>query len=593
MAPSATVDHTNGGIPHHPKTATKLKEPNGVTSRSSGDPLVLPPGTSSEQFADFISRAKAICGAENVFIVETSDQLIDGTYKEPNKTHDMHAVLDRSYFVCSATISPRNVPEVQEMMRLCNEFDIPVWPFSIGRNTGYGGAAPRVPGSICLELGKNMNRILEVNTEDAYALVEPGVTYFDLHEYLEKHNLREKVWIDVPDLGGGSIIGNTIERGVGYTPYGDHFMMHCGMEVVLPNGELIRTGMGALPDKTSGHRDGLRPDEQPGNKAWHLFNYGFGPYNDGIFTQSNLGIVVKMGIWLMPNPGGYQAYMITFPRDEDLHQVMDIIRPLRIQMVLQNVPTLRSILMDAAVHGNKKSFSNSDKPLTDAELDEIAKKLDLGRWNFYGALYGPEPIREALWSIIKKAFSAVPGAKFYFPEDRHEEYSVLRTRALTLQGIPTFDELRWVDWLPNGAHLFFSPIAKISGDDATLQYQVTKKRCDEAGLDFIGDFVVGMREMHHIVCIVFDREDPESKKKAHWLIRTLIDDCAAYGWGEYRTHLAVMDQIAGTYNFNDNAQMKLNEQIKNALDPKGVLAPGKNGVWPSTYNKKAWAIPTD
>jgi hypothetical protein len=197
MAPSATVDHSNGGIPHHPKTATKLKEPNGVTSRSSGDPLVLPPGTSSAQFADFINRAKAICGAENVFIVETSEQIIDGTYKEPNKTHDMHAVLDRSYFVCSATISPRNVPEVQEMMRLCNEFDIPVWPFSVGRNTGYGGAAPRVPGSICLELGKNMNRILEVNTEDAYALVEPGVTYFDLHEYLEKHNLREKVWIDV------------------------------------------------------------------------------------------------------------------------------------------------------------------------------------------------------------------------------------------------------------------------------------------------------------------------------------------------------------------------------------------------------------
>jgi hypothetical protein len=70
---------------------------------------------------------------------------------------------------------------------------------------------------------------------------------------------------------------------------------------------------------------------------------------------------------------------------------------------------------------------------------------------------------------------------------------------LTLQGIPTFDELRWVDWLPNGAHLFFSPIAKISGDDATLQYQVTKKRCDEAGLDFIGDFVVGMREMRESI----------------------------------------------------------------------------------------------
>jgi FAD/FMN-containing dehydrogenase len=62
-----------------------------------------------------------------------------------------------------------------------------------------------------------MNKILEVNTEDAYALVEPGVTFFDLHDYLVKHDLREKVWLDVPDVGGGSIIGNAVERGVGYT----------------------------------------------------------------------------------------------------------------------------------------------------------------------------------------------------------------------------------------------------------------------------------------------------------------------------------------------------------------------------------------
>lgn len=84
-----------------------------------------------------------------------------------------------------------------------------------------------------------------------------------------------------------------------------------------------------------------------------------------------------------------------------------------------------------------------------------------------------------------------------------------------------------------------------------------------------------------------------SRKKAHWLIRTLVDDCAKRGWGEYRTHLALMDQIAGTYNFNDNAQMKLNETIKNALDPKGVLAPGKNGIWPKSYNKADWVIGGD
>lgn len=52
---------------------------------------------------------------------------------------------------------------------------------------------------------------------------------------------------------------------------------------------------------------------------------------------------------LMANPGGYQSYLITIPRDEDLHQAIEIIRPLRVGMVLQNVPTIRHILLDAAV----------------------------------------------------------------------------------------------------------------------------------------------------------------------------------------------------------------------------------------------------
>jgi hypothetical protein len=52
-----------------------------------------------------------------------------------------------------------------------------------------------------------------------------------------------------------------------------------------------------------------------------------------------------------------------------------------------------------------------------------------------------------------------------------------------------------------------------------------------------------------------------------------------------------MDQITDTYGFNDNAQRKLNETIKNTLDPKGILAPNKNGVWPLNYDREAWRIP--
>jgi hypothetical protein len=223
-------------------------------------------------------------------------------------------------------------------------------------------------------------------------------------------------------------------------------------------------------------------------------------------------------------------------------------------------------------------------------MDAIAKKLNLGRWNFYGAVYGPEPVRNVLLSVIKDAFlKAIPGAKYYEPEDMPDNI-VLQTRHNTLQGIPSTTELKWVDWLPNGAHLFFSPIAKVSGDDGMAQYQLCRRRCEEAEMDFIGTFVVGMREMHHIVCIIFDRKNRESRRKAHWLIKTLIDDAAERGWGEYRTHLAMMDQIAKTYSFNDHAQLKLNQKIKDALDPKGILSPGKNGVWPSSYNAEDWKV---
>ncbi|RYO17125.1 Vanillyl-alcohol oxidase [Alternaria arborescens] len=530
-------------------------------------PLVLPPNVSNHAFNNFITACRDV-GGENIEVISSASQINDGNYMKPNYTHDPHHILKQDFFLASAVVAPRNVADVQTIVKAANKYLVPLWPISIGRNSGYGGAAPRVSGSV---------------------VVNMGVTFHDFHTYLVENNLRDKLWLDVPDLGGGSVLGNTMERGVGYTPYGDHFMMHCGIELVLPSGEVIRTGMGALPHPHE--KGGVPPQDQPWNDSAQLFNYGFGPYVDGIFTQSNLGIATKMGMWLMPNPGGYQSYLITIPREDDLKQAVDIIRPLRLNMVLQNVPTIRHILLDAAVLGHKSDYtSDINKPLTDAELDAIAKKLDLGRWNFYGALYGPQPIRDAMWAVVKESFSAIPGAKFYFPEDRKEANSILHTRHKTMQGIPTYDELKWLDWLPNGSHLFFSPISRVNGDDATRQFALTKARCHEAGLDFIGTFTIGMREMHHIVCIVFNREDDEQKKKVVWLIKTLIDDCAKQGWGEYRTHLAAMDQIMDTYSFNNNVFRRFNETIKNAVDPNGILAPGKSGIWPKQYDRRQWKL---
>ncbi len=87
---------------------------------------------------------------------------------------------------------------------------MPLWPVSRGKNFAYGGAAPVLSGSIVLDMNR-MNRILEVNADFGYALVEPGVSYFDLYEYIQTKGL--KLWLDVPDPGWGSVVGNALDHG--------------------------------------------------------------------------------------------------------------------------------------------------------------------------------------------------------------------------------------------------------------------------------------------------------------------------------------------------------------------------------------------
>src|SRR5690606_4508860 len=87
-----------------------------------------------------------------------------------------------------------------------------------------------------------MNKILHVDQELAYAIIEPGVTYEALNRFLEENNYA--LWTDSP--GGpptGSVIGNALDRGVGVTKYGDHFAHLCGYEVVLADGSMIHTGV--------------------------------------------------------------------------------------------------------------------------------------------------------------------------------------------------------------------------------------------------------------------------------------------------------------------------------------------------------------
>src|SRR5690606_13247134 len=187
----------------------------------------------------------------------------------------------------------------------------PLYPLSTGRNLGYGGPAPVYSGSVVIDL-KRMNRILDVSESNASCLVEPGVSYFDMYRHLKETG--SKLWIDVPDPGWGSMVGNALDSGGGYTtaPYRGHFEAQCGIEAVMANGELFRTGMGALP----------------GAATWQQYKMGIGPSLDGLFRQSSLGVVTKMGFWLFPEPEAHLSGSIDVWRFEDLEPLVALMNEL-------------------------------------------------------------------------------------------------------------------------------------------------------------------------------------------------------------------------------------------------------------------------
>lgn len=299
-----------------------------------------------------------------------------------------------------------------------------------------------------------------------------------------------------------------------------------------------------------------------------------------------------MGMTLMPNPGGFESFMYTFTDESSLAPLIDIIRPLRIANILENVAQLRHGLQTLSVKGLPRStYYTGSGPIPPSTISEHLRKTATGdcAWVYYGMSYGPAHIRKYKLDVIDAEFHKIPGCKKIDPKTMPaDEYFWSRDRVAS--GTPDLEELKWVNWVPNGSHIAFSPVSPIQGKDASALYELAKQRHTEAGIDLMPAFCVGLREMHLIVEIVFDATDEGIRKRAEKCLRDMIDDAAKLGYGEYRTHLALMDQVAATYDFNEGALMKLNNTLKDALDPNGILAPGRCGIWPKRYRGRGWEL---
>ncbi|MFB3885103.1 MAG: FAD-binding oxidoreductase [Thermodesulfobacteriota bacterium] len=194
---------------------------------------------------------------------------------------------------------PLNAEEVSQILKMANERRIPVTPWGAG--TSIEGNPNPVEGGMVLDL-QQMNHILQLRTEDLQVQVEAGVIYKELNQHLSRHGL-----FFPPDPGAAATIGGMVGNnasGIRTVKYGSTKDFVLNMVIVLPSGEIIRTGTHAV--KSSSGYDLCR-----------LF----------IGSEGTLGVVTEVTLRLVGLPAEFMASVVQFQTvPEATHAVSQIMR---------------------------------------------------------------------------------------------------------------------------------------------------------------------------------------------------------------------------------------------------------------------------
>lgn len=499
---------------------------------------------------------------------------------------------------CAAVVFPNTTEEVAKIVAIARSNRIPLWPFSTGRNWGYGTTLATCDGAIVLIL-QRMNRILEVNEELAYAVIEPGVTYEQFNRHLRENGHR--LWIDCIDgTAHGSVIGNALDRGVGATPYGDHFGNLCGMEVVLPDGEVIRTA-----------------GSSAGPATWNTHKWGLGPYLEGLFTQSNLGIVTKAGIWLMPQPEHFNSYVFQVSSEKHLPAVLDALRRLALAGVVNTkVHVINDFVSLTLITQRRHESVSTNGALSETELEQLGRKYRISPWTCAGGIYGTRAQVRLQRSLLRRALrrhgklTFVSDAALPFIErivrwsERNESLrrvtervagtslAVLRSAPYVhrlQQGIPTEFFVRHA-YFRNARNrpdrdvdpardrcglIWFAPILPYSNEHLQPYLQACRTRFREFGFDFyVAMLLMNPRSMICLMSVLYDRDEPEEASRAQQLYETLLCDMLERGYQQYRAGLSSWNTVF----LGAPGLEQLAHRIKAAVDPDRILAPGHYGV---------------
>lgn len=499
-------------------------------------------GAHSNPLASALARWRSLLGPERVLIDQKTRERYGRT------------TLNRAP-MAPAVIRPERAEQIAEVLRIARDHRVSLYPISRGCNWGWGDACPVTDGQVVLDLAA-LNRIVEINAELGYVVIEPGVSQGQLAQALV--SAAPEWWLESTNAGPDtSILGNALERGLGV---GDRTASMCGLEAVLPDGQTVRTGFGMFPR----------------SRVTHVAKWGVGPNLEGLFSQSNLGVVTRMGLWLAPRPRGAECCLVSVA-DSALPRLIDALRPLRLGRIL---------------------------PMN-VHLFPVQGLDDQSRWLAVGAVYGSAATRAAHRDEIEAAVATLGRTLYFETEPRDVEPALAHLGVRATPGIE--DLFRAGAALCTGQPFSLSPTfllaylggAQVQGTsrepasadplDNDYGFYFQWVTCPAAGrevMDAIGVVTMACarfgfqpqltiqlpngRAAVLVVRICFARGVETERERASECYQAALEATVDAGFPPWRLGIQGMSLLEKT-----GIDMALPRRLKAVLDPETVLSPGR------------------
>jgi len=460
-----------------------------------------------------IREIEKIVGMKNLIVEE--EKMLD-------YSHDEFPLPSMSKLP-EIVVKPENAKEIAEIMKIASEKMIPVVPR--GGATGLCGGCVPLFGGIVLSF-ENMNRVLEIDEKNSMAVVEPGVTLMDFYQKLEGAGL-----FFPPHPGDESAtIGGVIATNAGgarAVKYGVVRNFIRGLEVVLPQGEIINTGGKIMKNST-------------GYSLLHLL----------IGSEGTLGIITKAIINLLPPPQAMSTLVVPY---DSLHNA------------IKTVPAImRGKILPMAIE-----FIEHD-PIAVTE-DLLNKKWPCQKAAAYLMIIVDGPGEEEIMKIsesIGEICLENEAADVFIADNKQKQQDILDIRSNLYEGIkpktieilditvPPAEIANHVDrvheisdkyqmWLPTYGH----------AADGNVHTHLMKAGIKDGKLDEIEQ--EGWKEKY-----------PQVRKELH-------EDAKMRGGiisGEHGIGIAKKEYLPLVAS---PRQIELMKQIKRAFDPNNILNPGK------------------